>query len=191
MIEFDGSGRTRKGHRLGRRLDQRRRIEKLEYAFSGGHGRLHDVVLFAEVLDGAKESETVLEKGDHHANLYGAAAHSKSAIGKQQSKRQHAEKLSDRIKPSVSDDGVLVSFHVVAIDAFKLTAAASFAIEELQHRNAADVFLQIGINASDGHANFAITFLHSAPELHGDAAPRTAKPREGSRSCRGSIRASL
>ncbi len=46
-------------------------------------------------------------------------------------------------------------------------AAARFAIEELQHGDAADVLLQIGIDARDGDANAAIALLHRAPELHG------------------------
>ena len=168
VIEFDGGGGLRKSRRLGGRLNQRGSVEQLEDALGGGHGRLHDVVLFAQVLDGAEESQAVLEEGNHHADLNGAAAHSKSAVGEQQRERQHAEKLGDRIKPAVGGDGVLVGFHVVAIDACKLAAAASLAIEELEDGDAADVLLQIGINARDGHANFAVALLHGAPELHGD-----------------------
>ena len=127
-----------------------RRVQQLEDALGGGHGRLHDVVLFAQILNGAEESHAVLEEGHHHADLDGAAAHAESAVGQQQRQSQHAEKFGDGIKPAVGDDGVLVGVHVIAIDLLEFGAAARFAIEELQHGDAADVFLQIRIDARDG-----------------------------------------
>ncbi len=168
VVELHGGGRSRKGRGLGGRLDLHGRVEQLENALGRGHGGLHDVVLFAQILNGAEESHAILEESHQHADLDSAAADAESAVGQQQRQRQHAQKLHHRIKPAVGDDGVLVGFHVVAIDLLEFGAAAGFAIEELQHGDAADVLLQIGVDAGDGDANPAVAFLHGTPELHGD-----------------------
>ncbi len=167
VVEFHGCGRLRKGHGLSGRLDLNRGVQQLEHALGRGHGRLHDVVLFAQILDGAEKSHAVLEEGHHHADLESAAAHAESAVSQQQRQSQHSEKLGDGIEPAVGDDGVLVSFHVIAIDLLEFGAAARLAIEELQDGDAADMLLQIRIDAGDGHANPPIALLHGAPELHG------------------------
>ena len=44
-----------------------RRVQQLEHALTRRHRRLQDVVFFAQVLNGAKESQPVLEERDHHA----------------------------------------------------------------------------------------------------------------------------
>ena len=41
------------------------------------------------------------------------------------------------------------------------------AIEELQHGDAVDVFLQIRINPRDGDANAAVALLHGSAEANG------------------------
>ena len=44
-----------------------RRVQQLEDALGGRHGRLQDVVLLAQILNGPEESHAVLEKGHQHA----------------------------------------------------------------------------------------------------------------------------
>ena len=46
-------------------------IEQLEDAFAGGHGRLQNVVLLAEVHDWAKKTLRVLHERDQHAQRSG------------------------------------------------------------------------------------------------------------------------
>ena len=43
-----------------------------------------------------------------------------------------------------------------------------FAIEKLQHRDAVDVLLKIGVDSGDGHADAPVALLHAAAELDGD-----------------------
>jgi hypothetical protein len=116
-------------------------IEQLENALGCGHGRLHEVVFFAQILNGPEESQAVLKEGHHDADLKRASTHAKSAVGEQQRQRQHSEKLRDGIKPAIGDDRVFVGFHVVAIDLFEVAAAARLPIEQLQHGNSSDVLL--------------------------------------------------
>ena len=60
--------------------------------------------------------------------------------------RQHATELHHGIKPAVRHDRVLVGIHVLAVDLFELLAAFALAVEQLQHDDADDVLLQIGID---------------------------------------------
>ena len=48
--------------------DLRRGIEQLEDALAGGHGRLQDVVLVAQVLNGPPEALRVLDEHGEHAD---------------------------------------------------------------------------------------------------------------------------
>src|SRR5207302_2842795 len=43
------------------------RVQQLENALAGGHGRLQDVVFFAEVHDWTEKPQSVLDEGDQHA----------------------------------------------------------------------------------------------------------------------------
>ena len=75
-------------------------------------------------------------------------SHAEAAVGQDAGQRQHGDELDHRIEPAVGDDGVLVSVHVLAIDARRIPARLRrFAVEELQHRDAGDVLLQIRIDS--------------------------------------------
>ncbi len=49
----------------------------------------------------------------------------------------------------------------------KSCAAAAFAIEKLQHYDAGDVLLQVGVDSGDGHADAPVALRHAAAEDHG------------------------
>ena len=65
MIEFDSAWAFRALGDCGRN-DLCRRIEQLEDAFACRHGRLQDVVLFAEVHDRPEKSQGVLNESYEH-----------------------------------------------------------------------------------------------------------------------------
>ncbi len=56
---------------MRRRDDFRRGIQQLEDALAGCHGRLQDVVFFAQVLNGAEEALRILNECDQHAERDG------------------------------------------------------------------------------------------------------------------------
>ena len=85
MIEFDSGGRAWKGRGLGGRLDLHGRVDELEDALGRRHGGLHDVVLFAQILNRAEKSHAILEEGYQHTDLNRASADTESAVGQQRS----------------------------------------------------------------------------------------------------------
>ena len=82
--------------------------------------------------------------------------------------RQHREKLDHGVKPAVGDDGVLICLHVLAVDLLELLPAAPLTVEQLQHRHAGDVFLEVGVDPGDGHPNSPVTLGHRPPKNQGD-----------------------
>src|ERR1700731_3355473 len=112
------------------------RIQQLEYAFAGGHGRLQDVVFFTEVHDGAEEAERVLDEGDQYAErghggyqserdqrfpveTHGDAGDAKIAYHVASAKpddacnRDSRKDFYDRVVNRVGHDRVFVCVHVV------------------------------------------------------------------------------
>src|SRR5579862_3983447 len=124
MLEIDGGGYCGERRRLGRRVDLDRSVDQLKHALGCSHGPLKDVVLLAQILDGAEESKAVLEKRHQDTEAQCAAATAESSISQQQRQRQHSQELHHRIKPAVSGDGVLKSLHVIAINTVEFGAAA-------------------------------------------------------------------
>ena len=100
VVEFDGGGCARNRPGLGWRLNVRRCVEQFEDTLGGGHGRLQDVVLVAQVLNRAEESQSILEESNQHAQRDRAAADAKSSVSEQQRERQHPEKFHPRDKTS-------------------------------------------------------------------------------------------
>jgi hypothetical protein len=94
-----------------------------------GHGGLQDVVLFAQVLDGAEEAGGVLQKRDHDPDGDSAALEAPSAVGEKSRDGERREEFDDRIEPAIGDDGVLEGEHVLAIDLVELLGAFFLAIE--------------------------------------------------------------
>ena len=66
VVELDAAGTLGVFGDRGR-SDLGRRVEQLENALARRHGRLQDVVLFAEVLNGPEEALGILNEGDQHA----------------------------------------------------------------------------------------------------------------------------
>ena len=60
------------------------------------------------------------------------------------------------IEEREGQNGVLVGFHVHAVEVGELVAGFSLAVEKLHDAHAADVFLQEGVDARDGRADAAI-----------------------------------
>ena len=139
-------------------------IQQLENPFRGGHGSLQNVVLLAQVLDGAEETQSVLQKCHHHSQCQAAGLNAQAAVSQNGRQGQHGNEFHHRIKPAVGRDGVLVCIHVLAVDAVKFLGAAPFAVEELQHYDSGDVLLQVGIDLGDGDADAPVALASRCGE---------------------------
>ncbi len=164
MIEFDGDNRARRFHRRGRREHRGPRIEQVEDALGRCHGGLQNVVLFAQILNGAEESQPILQERRHHSQRQSAGLHAETAIGENAGHGDHREEFDHRIKPTVCHHRRFVGIHVLAIHGVEFTRAALLAVEKLQHRDARDVLLQIRVDLGDRHADAAVALAHAAPE---------------------------
>ncbi len=153
MIELNAAGTFGAlGHRGRNHLY--RSIQQLEDAFAGGHGRLQDVIFFAEVHDWAKESQSVLDEGDQHSQrrhrrhqtkcdqrfpielhrdaVRGNATHHVAAAEPNYAcNRDGGKNLDCRVVDRVSHDRIFERFHVDAIDFREPVVGLAFAIEEL------------------------------------------------------------
>ena len=97
VAELDAAGVVAAATGLGGETIVGLGIEQLEDALAGGHGGLQDVVLVAEVLDGAEEALRVLHEGDQDAEGDGAAertvAHAERLMPPRQMTRAMAVEL--------------------------------------------------------------------------------------------------
>ncbi len=75
-----------------------RLVEQPEDAFGGGHGRLQDIELVAQILDGLKEALRVLHEGDEHADRDRAGQRSQAAIPEDGNDRDDAKKFDRRVE---------------------------------------------------------------------------------------------
>ena len=137
------------------------RIEQLEDAFTCGHGRLEDVVLLAEVLNGAEEALGVLHEGDDHADADGAepavGVHRRTAAQPDDAgDGDRAEQIHGGVVEGVGHDGVFEGVHVLAVHGREITEGALFAVEELHYRHAAHMLLRVGVDVGDGCADAAV-----------------------------------
>src|SRR5207253_4044231 len=163
VVELDAS---RAGGRFGMRRvnDLRRRVQQLEDALRRGHGRLQDVVLFAEVLNGAEEALGVLHEGHQHAQSDGVAQHRAATKPDDRGNGAGGKNFHHRVVDGVRHDGVFERVHVGGVDFFELFVSALLAIEKLQDHDAADMLLQICVDAGYSHANAAVTIAYGAAE---------------------------
>ena len=122
VIELEAAAAI--GHRLrrGGARDLRLVSSSLKMRSADGHGGLQDVVLFAEVLNGAEEAQAVLEERHQHAEGERALLDAESAVGEQHGEGEHAEELDHRVEPAVGEDGVLERVHVLAVDGSNCSA---------------------------------------------------------------------
>jgi hypothetical protein len=153
--------------------DLSRCIEELENPLTGSHGRLQDVVLFAEILDGPEEALGILDKRNQNAQRGRAADDVVAAEPDDTSDCDRREDFDHRIVNGVRQDRVFERVHVDGIHFGKLVEGAFFAIEQLQHNHAAHVLLQVCVDSGDGHANPPIGIADPVTEkLSGDADQR-------------------
>ena len=75
-----------------------------------------------------------------------------------------AENFDRRIVERVGEDRVFERDHVLPVDGFEILVGALFAIEELHHAHAADMFLRKGVDARDGGTHAAIGLAHMFAE---------------------------
>src|SRR3984885_7807719 len=159
------------------------RVQQLEDAFACGHGRLQNVVLFAEVHDRTEEAQRVLDKRDqypercpvtyqaesnqslpiefhNHAGHVEFTHHVAATKPNDAGNRNRRENLDHRVVNRIGHDRVFVRVHVIAIDLREAVVGLALAIKKLQHHHAAAMFLQVGVDASDGDANTAVRIAH-------------------------------
>src|SRR4029077_3890231 len=186
VIKLNPSGSSRNsGNR--RRCDLHRTVQQLEHALAGRHCRLKNVVLFAEVLNGPEEALRVLDEGRENTNAHKCTDHvkgKKTLTREFRSDTAYSQAANDVIatKPDYAGDGdrlqdfhdrvidcvrhnrVLESLHVDGVYLGKFVKGALLAVKKLQHHHAADMFLQVGINACDGGSNATIGVTHLVAE---------------------------
>ena len=164
------------------RDDRRFGVEQLEDALAGGHGGLQDVVLVAEVLDGAEEALRVLDEGDQHAEgdgaedrvaqaplvIAGVAEDGVAAAPDDQRDGGGAEELDDGVVEGVGEDGVGPRLFVLGVDGGEVVEGAALAVEELHDGHAGDVLLREGVDAGGGVALAAIAVANVTAEDAGD-----------------------
>src|SRR5258708_14039524 len=168
VAKFDFAARLVERNRVGIGFDRHRLVQELEDALGCSDGRLEDVELFAEVLNGAEEA--LGEHGEGGENTKGEAAgkDADSSGPKDQGNGGEAEKLDRGIEESVSENGVAPGKHVVAIALLKFVHSFAFAVEELHDAHAGYVFLEECVDARDGRADAAIGVAAELAENHGD-----------------------
>ena len=148
----------------GRAHNLRRRVQQFENALAGRHGGLQDVVLVAQVLDGPPEALRVLDEHGQHADGDRSAEHAEAAAPDHQRDGDGGEHFNGGVVEGVGEDGVFKGDHVLAVDGFKVLVGALFAVEELHHAHAGDVFLGEAVDAGNGGADAAIAFAHAVAE---------------------------
>ena len=94
--------------------------------------------------------------------------HAESAPPQHQRHRNHGEKIDRRVVERIGEDGVFERDHVLAVDDFEIVERALFAVEQLHHGHAADVFLGEAVDARDGGAHAPIALAHRVAEQAGD-----------------------
>ncbi len=159
VVELDTPEAFWNQWRCGRH-DLGRRVQQFEDALAGGHRRLQDVVLLAEVLDGAEEALRVLHEGHQDSEGDGIADDLVSAEPHHARDGGGRQDFHYRVINGVGQDGVLVGVHVGAIDLFEVLVGLLLAVEELQDDDSGDVFLQVGIDPGDGDTNTPVTLAH-------------------------------
>ena len=141
-----------------------RLIEQLEDTFAGRHRRLQNSELFAQILNRPEHLLRILHKCDYRAELERALQHAQAAKPQQRRHRRDAKEFDRRVEHRVRQNRIFIGQHVVAVDLRELTQRLALAIEQLHHRDAADVFLQEGIDPGDGRANAPVRLAERAAE---------------------------
>ena len=107
------------GARIRGTDDLRRGIEQLEDAFACGHGSLQDVVLVAQVLDGAPETLRIHVECGQHADGDGAGEHAESAAPDDERDGDGRQDFDCGVVKRVGEDRVFERDHVQAVDVLR------------------------------------------------------------------------
>ncbi len=153
---------------MGGRGDVGGGVEEFEDALGGGHGGLEDVVLLAQVHDGAEETLGVLDEGDEDAEGDGAVEGGQTAAPDDKGDGDRGEELDGGVVEGVGEDGVFEGVHVLPVDGGEVVVGARFAVEELDDAHAGDVLLHVGVDVGDGGADAAVGVADVAAEDAGD-----------------------
>src|SRR6266852_1423155 len=142
--------------REGRRSDLHRRVHQFKNALTRGHRRLKDVVLLAQILDGAEKTLRILHEGNQYSQCCRASDDIVPAKPNDGCDCDGRQDFNDWIIKSVSEDSVLERLHMHCIGSRKLFECAAFAIEQLQHHHAGYVLLQKGVDARNRYSDATI-----------------------------------
>ncbi len=136
----------------------------MEDALGSGHGRLQDIEFVAEILDRLKEALRIQHEFDQHADGHEADQGLESSVPEGGDDGGDAEELDGGIEESEGQDGVLIRFHVDAVELGELVTRFALAIKELHDAHPADVLLQERVDAGDGGADAAVGVAHPVAE---------------------------
>ncbi len=150
---------------------------------------MQDVVLFAEVLNGAEEALRVLDEGDEDADGDDAAGLRQSmekrledvklrrlkvvergdaAAPDDERDGDGAEELDHGVVDGVGEDGVGPGLFVFGVDGGVVVEGPLFTVEELHDGHAGDVLLGEGVDVCGGGALAAVAVANIAAEDLGD-----------------------
>ena len=165
MIELNAI-RSVAGDRMRGAHDLRLRIHELEDALASRHCRLQDVVFVAQILDRPPEAQRELREHDEHADgdRGRQMQHAETAAPDDERDGDRRKKIDRGVIERVGKDRVFEGDHVLAVDGFKVLVGALFAVEELHHAHAGDVFLRKAVDARNGGAHAAIALAHVVAE---------------------------
>ncbi len=111
-----------------------------------------------------ERNQSLAAELEAHAAGDDAAHHVLTAIPDHAGNRDRREKVDHGIVHGVGQDRVLERVHVAAVDLREALVGLALSIEQLQHHHAADMFLQIRVDACDGRANAPVRVPHPVAE---------------------------
>ena len=139
--------------RVGRRRDRNRRVQQLEDALNGGHGRLERRVLGAEFPDGHEEFLHVFDERDQRTERDQPAADLTRAVPQHERDADGAHGLDQGEQAGFVDVRQVVGVAVVAVAAVELGEHLGFLREDLNHEHAGQRFLQKRVDARQPFAD--------------------------------------
>src|SRR5215510_14777542 len=138
----DGARARRRQTRMFGRSDPVRRIEQPEDAFAGADGRLKDVVLVADVLNGLPQTLCVLQESHERADGDRILNHLPAAVPDYRRDADGRDQVHQRVEDRVIKDRVYVGLQVRRVDVGELAERLLLAVEELNCLSARNVLLR-------------------------------------------------
>ena len=168
IAKLNFASRSGQTLRVRRGFNGHRLVEQLENSFAGGHCRLQNVEFLAQVLNRPEESLRVHRECGQHSQGECSAQNAHAAGPEDQGDRGETQKFYSGIEQCVRKDRVTPGKHVVAVAAFEFRYCLWFAIEQLHHVHARNVFLQEGIDSRNRSADFTIGLAHEMSKYKSD-----------------------